>query len=349
MNKVSWRRILQRAGHEFPNERRASVTQMREGSQTRENPRAGWGAPLHPSDPGAGVLESELKRALDRAARRDSESKAAATGTPPGWEPIFMAQEVTGKALAPAPRPRPDAAGLKRASSGGRNILAISVSAAVVGLAFQQISTQWNQSRISNGVSAVPEATTSSASVLYANGATNDSQSGYGVQPSDDDPQELLRPSLTDNTPPLTDNTPPPGAGSTQEQDVFLTEIEQAASVLAAQPKREPNRAPVTPVSAPLRDTTADLDSNAVSGADEQAMLRRARELMERGHVSGARLIFEHLALQQSALGAFALAQTYDEKFLKTYLVKGMEADPKLAAKWYRRAAELGSQFAAKN
>ena len=192
--------------------------------------------------------------------------------------------------------------------------------------------------------------------MLFDGGSTNDSQSGYGVQPGGDDPQaSQFRPSLTDNAPPLADNTPPPGAGttqeaeSTQEQDVFLTEIEQAASVLAAQPKREPARAPVTPVSAPLRDTTADLDSNAVSGADEQAMLRRARELMERGHVSGARLIFEHLALQQSALGAFALAQTYDEKFLKTYLVKGMEADPKLAAKWYRRAAELGSQFAAKN
>ena len=76
-------------------------------------------------------------------------------------------------------------------------------------------------------------------------------------------------------------------------------------------------------------------------------MLRRARELMERGHVSGARLIFEHLATRQSALGAFALAQTYDEKFLKTLRVKGSEPDQKLAAKWYRRAAELGTQSAA--
>jgi TPR repeat protein len=69
---------------------------------------------------------------------------------------------------------------------------------------------------------------------------------------------------------------------------------------------------------------------------------------MERGHISGARLIFEHLALRQSALGAFALAQTYDEKFLKGFFVKGLEPDPTLAAKWYRRAAELGTQFAEK-
>ena len=336
MNKVSWRRILQRAGHEFPNDGGA-VVQMREGSQIRENPQ-GWGsygAPPHRSDAGSGVLESELKRALDRAARRDNETKAI--GTPPGWEPIFMAQEVSGKALAPTPRPQSEAAGLKRASTGGRNILAISLSAAVVGLAFQQISSQWNESRISSGVSAVPEATTSSASVLYSGGSTNDAQWGYGVQPSDDAQSSQLRSSLSDETPPLS-------AGGTQERDAFTKEIEQAASLLASQPKRA---APVTPVSAPLRDNPRDLDANAISGADEQSMLRRARELMERGHISGARLIFEHLALQQSALGAFALAQTYDEKFLKTLSVAGMEPDPKLAAKWYRRAAELGSQFAA--
>ena len=337
MNKVSWRRILQRAGHEFPNDGGA-VIQMREGSQIRENPRparSSHGAPPHRSDAGTGVLESELKRALDRAARRDHEAKAA--GTPPGWEPIFMAQEVSGKALAPAPRPRSEAASQKRASSGGRNILAISLSAAVVGLAFQQINSQWNESRISSGVSAVPEATESSASVLYSGGSTNDAQWGYGVQPNEDAQSLQLRSSPSDET-------PPPDAGGTQERDAFTKEIEQATGLLASQPKRG---APVTPVSAPLLgDNPRDLEANAVSGADEQSMLCRARELMERGHISGARLIFEHLALQQSALGAFALAQTYDEKFLRTLSVAGMEPDPKLAAKWYRRAAELGSQFA---
>ena len=336
MDKVSWRRILQRAGHEFPDEGGASVVQMRESSQIREAPRTAWANYGAPPQAEPGELESELKRALNRAARREHESKAM--GTPLGWEPIFMAQEMSGKAPVPAPRPKIDAAGLKRAGSGGRNILAISLSAAVVGLAFQQISTQWNDSRMSNGVSAVPEATASSASVLYAAASTNDAQSGYGVQPTGDDPHSLqLGPSHTEGTPPL-------GAGVTQERDAFLKEIDQAASVLAAQPKRGgTSQTPVTPVSAPLRDGAE------ISSVDEQSMLRRARELMERGHVSGARLIFEHLASQQSALGAFALAQTYDEKFLKTIPVNGMEPDPKLAAKWYRRAAELGSEFAGRN
>lgn len=348
MNKVSWQRILQRAGHEFPNEGEgSSVVQMREGPPARENPRAArndYGAPPHNAGPAPGLLETELKRALDRASRRENPVQAA--GTPPGWEPIFMAQEVMSgkKAPPPAPMPNAEATGIKRASSGARNILAISLSAAVVGLAFQQISAQWNESRGGNSVRAVPEAT-SSASVLYAGGSTDDSQSGYGVQaPADEPPAPQRRASLTEDA-------PQPVAGAARDRDAFMREIDEAASVLAASPKpAERSRQPVTPVSAPLKENTASpVDPKIISGTEEQSMLRRARELMERGHMSGARLIFEHLAIRQSALGAFALAQTYDEKFLKTFPVQGMQAEPALAAKWYRRAAELGSQFAGKN
>ena len=131
-----------------------------------------------------------------------------------------------------------------------------------------------------------------------------------------------------------------------------MLEIEQAASMLAAQPKRgEAGRSPeVTTVSTPLNQTAArEVEPDLISAAEEQAMLRRARELVERGHISGARLIFEHLASQASALGAFALAQTYDAKFLDSVGAKGSQADQKLAAKWYRRAAELGSQSADRN
>jgi hypothetical protein len=312
---------------------------------------SGYNSAPPPRDAEDGVLESELKRALDRAGRREHDTRA--TGTPPGWEPIFMAREISGNARAMGDNAREmsvraslPAISPKRASSGGRNILAISLSAAVVGLAFQQISTQWNQSRTGgNGVRAVPEATTSSAASLYADLIADNTQSGYGVQPGGDDPQSLqLLPSLTDGA-------PPPRGSEVKGRDSFLREIEQAANVLAASPQRAPtNRAPVTPVSAPIKDTRVqDLEPGGISGAEEQSMLRRARELMERGHVSGARLIFEHLALKQSALGAFALAQTYDAKFLKTILVKGLEPDQKLAARWYRRAAELGTQFADRN
>ena len=73
---------------------------MRDGSQMLDR-RLGAGngvttrSPPH-GRPEAGVLESELKRALDRAARRETETKAI--GTPPGWEPIFMARGMSGNA-----------------------------------------------------------------------------------------------------------------------------------------------------------------------------------------------------------------------------------------------------------
>ncbi|NJM35350.1 MAG: hypothetical protein HC850_12310 [Rhodomicrobium sp.] len=73
-------------------------------------------------------------------------------------------------------------------------------------------------------------------------------------------------------------------------------------------------------------------------------MLRRGRELIEKGHISGARMIFEHLAEEKSALGAFALGQTYDARYLAGIpAAKGADADEALAAKWYQRAAELSN------
>jgi hypothetical protein len=362
MDKVSWRRILQRAGNEFPSETGAAIIQMRPGSQTLES---GWRSQSGeqsppPHEPETGGLETELKRVLDRAARRDHGSRAS--GTPSGWEPIFMARDAGAMAREkslrapdlrskapppPALRPQAEEGRAKRASSGGRNILAISISVAVVGLAFQQISTQWNQSRIGgNGVRAVPEATTRPASALYAGAPADNARSASGARTDGREAQSLqLRPTLTDNG--------PSGNGdSGKDQDAFNKEIEQAASMLdaAAPPREAARRAAVTQVWAPSNEpVTKDLDAAGITRPEEESMLRRARELMARGHISGARLIFEHLALQQSALGAFALAQTYDEKFLATLRVKGMQPDPKLAEKWYRRAAELVSRTAEKN
>jgi hypothetical protein len=222
----------------------------------------------------------------------------------------------------------------KRSGAGTRNILAISLSVAVVGIALQQIGTQWNRSRSAGGVRAVPEAA-DSALPLQAGVATDETQLAYGVRPAPEDPGVSGGPDAQDKS-----------------REAFMQEVEQAASVLAAPPKPRPQarQASVTPASVPVVKEPArrDQDGDAISRAEEESMLRRAHELMERGHVTGARLIFEHLALRQSALGAFALAQTYDEKFLKSVGAQ-LAPDQKLAAKWYRRAAELGSQSADRN
>lgn len=329
MNKVSWKRILQRAGHESPGED-AMAMSLPNGSAKQ---RSAHGIP--PVDEaGAGILESELQRALNRASRRDS---GQAMGTPPGWEPIFQAQELAPPAVPQSNKSSmktpPAAPPRKQSGSGARNMLAISLSAVVVGIAFHQISVQWSEQRSAEQGVAASEPEISSASMLYAAPGSVDAV----MRASRDDAPSLgLRPSLTQDAPSL-------DSAQGSERDAFMKEVEQAASILDADRSEQARKrsAPVTPVSAPLPKISAEVEPVTVSGEEEQSMLLRARELMDRGEIAGARLIFEHLAQKRSALGAFALAQTYDEKFLTSISAKGMQPDQSLAAQWYRRAAEL--------
>lgn len=75
---------------------------------------------------------------------------------------------------------------------------------------------------------------------------------------------------------------------------------------------------------------------------NEAAYLARAKGLLQSGDISGARAIFENLALQGSAAGAMALGETYDPVILRTLVIKGLQADPEKARKWYLKAEELG-------
>ncbi len=79
--------------------------------------------------------------------------------------------------------------------------------------------------------------------------------------------------------------------------------------------------------------------------AEAEALLR-AQELVERGDVTAARLLYEDLAIHGSASGALALARTYDPDFLQSLGVIGMEADLNQARKWYKRAEDLGNKEA---
>ncbi len=95
---------------------------------------------------------------------------------------------------------------------------------------------------------------------------------------------------------------------------------------------RKPASAPVVP---------------ALSPGEEDALLKRGNALLKNGDVSAARLNFETLAARGSAIGAFALAQSYDPEFLKTLPIAGLRPDVAKAREWYRKAAELGSKEAA--
>jgi hypothetical protein len=334
MNQVPWRRILERAGDEGSGERGASVINLRDHAPARQQAqtaRQPAGAP--PSD-----LESELKQALDRAQRKEREHVAL---RPP---PQRSARREPPE-MRSAPMLRPDLA-MKRhpslavptppqqqqkTSSGARNFLAISLSAAVIGFAFYQIGDQWKE--INDG----PKAANSSADVPDSFAAVVAGGSGIRVDTTPPPPTRAqprtefegnrinLRPSFAGEA-----GTAPARSGIGTE-DTLDRDIAEAAKLISkAEPKRiEAAAVATTPAVAVSEDGM------------EQTMLRRGHDMVKQGRVESARLLFEHLAEQKSALGAFALAQTYDSKFLTERGISSVTPDQTLAAEWYQRAAEL--------
>ncbi len=83
-----------------------------------------------------------------------------------------------------------------------------------------------------------------------------------------------------------------------------------------------------------------------VSPHVEKSMMQRGNELLKNGDVSGARLVFEHIASLGSKHAAFALARTYDEDFIDDLLPAGVIGEKELAVKWYKKAAALGHREA---
>jgi hypothetical protein len=86
---------------------------------------------------------------------------------------------------------------------------------------------------------------------------------------------------------------------------------------------------------------------SGVSKVTEEAFLQRAAHQLQLDDISGARRIYQTLALQGSNQGAFGLAKTYDADFLSRHNVVGMKPDMGLARQWYEKAALLGNTQAA--
>jgi hypothetical protein len=321
MNQASWRRILQRAGDEAPSEG-AAIINMQD-----HVPGGRRGRAPQELEPDADDLDYQLSRALDRAARRH---RTAGKPNQPPIAPLTARNPYVS--MQPVPVPLPPH-GAKKPGSGVRNVVAISLSVAVVGLAFHQISSQWSESRNSGAkteeASIVADTPRPAAPNIAASVSSPPAeQAPKGVKASGN--RVDLRPSLAD----ATANSGNADAANSDRQALYA-EMEQAVKSYL---ERENGTK-----AAPAQTAERVAASTAAQSGSEEAMLRRGRELMDRGHVSGARLIFEHLAEQNSALGAFALAQTYDARYLTKNGLTGASPDDKLAAHWYQRAVELGS------
>jgi TPR repeat protein len=71
-------------------------------------------------------------------------------------------------------------------------------------------------------------------------------------------------------------------------------------------------------------------------------LLQRGDAALAVGDVIAARLLFERAASLGSISAATAAGKTYDIDFLSRSGVRGIRADPAIAAAWFRKAAERG-------
>jgi TPR repeat protein len=72
-------------------------------------------------------------------------------------------------------------------------------------------------------------------------------------------------------------------------------------------------------------------------------LVDRGDELMKRADVSAGRLFYERAADAGIPEAALRLGASYDPAFLTRAGIKGVQGDPALAARWYKRARDLGA------
>ncbi len=107
-----------------------------------------------------------------------------------------------------------------------------------------------------------------------------------------------------------------------------------AVAALAPNPaKPDASKPPVQP--RPQADT--------LSPGAEAVLLARGKDLLLQGGIAAARIIFEDLATNGSAAGAFELARSYDPAYAVPSAASAPPPNLAEARKWYERAAELGN------
>jgi hypothetical protein len=119
----------------------------------------------------------------------------------------------------------------------------------------------------------------------------------------------------------------------------LLVELDPADSIVRTAPR--PDSRPV-PIVAPKQAPAVPPTRKGLSAEQEVDSLERGATLMRNGDIAAARLLYEDLAVNGSAKGARALAETYDPTYLKGLFIAGLQPNVEKAKIWYERAAELG-------
>jgi hypothetical protein len=105
------------------------------------------------------------------------------------------------------------------------------------------------------------------------------------------------------------------------------------------EPVLESNTATASAPSAPARTLSRSL-------VDERRLLARAIALLREADISGARPLLEHAAQRGSARAAFMLAETYDDRVLLSWRVRGIAGDIAKALELYELAQSGGIEDA---
>jgi hypothetical protein len=136
-----------------------------------------------------------------------------------------------------------------------------------------------------------------------------------------------------------------------------------APTVARAVPPAETGRVQAKPVPAIARTAPNRSTAPPVPTSDEQEAVRAAKarmltayanaflvagdNLLARGDVRGARVLYERAVQAGSARAAAALARTYDPNTLAQFGITDIQPDQATARQWYRTAAALGADTAA--
>ncbi|MEC9368645.1 MAG: hypothetical protein VX871_08125 [Pseudomonadota bacterium] len=94
----------------------------------------------------------------------------------------------------------------------------------------------------------------------------------------------------------------------------------------------------------PVKGKSVPAEPRVIPG--EAPLLKRGQAMIANADISGARLVFQHLAFQGSTAAALALGESYDPVLLSGSRALGIEADADKARYWYERAARDGNDAA---
>ncbi len=114
-------------------------------------------------------------------------------------------------------------------------------------------------------------------------------------------------------------------------------------AVQTAAPEAKATPAAASAVDAASQPIPAAAPAKPMLRREEIAMMvERGRVLFEAGDLAAARLFFRRAANAGDAAAAIAMGATYDPEVLSQRFIRGIEADPEEAQRWYEKARGMG-------